>query len=274
MVVNARKRQGQAREEGSIDDRANAAVSFQEESTKLPIPGLDFFLPSSFYLVNMFARTAIPAFRAASARAFSTQAASAGTASARRYMGAAALAAGGALAYSAFAAPTVFLEGPKTIAGELGTASERSYIMIKPDGVSRQIIGDIISRFEKRGYYLVAIKSVVPSEELAKEHYIDLAKKPFYGGLVKYITCGTPVVAMVWQGKDVIRQGRRIVGATNPLDAAPGSIRGDYCISVGRNIIHASDSHESATKEIGLWFHEKELADYKPVAYDMIMADN
>lgn len=224
----------------------------------------------------MFARTAIPAFRAASKRAFSTQAAgTAANASARRYMGAAALAAGGALTYSAFATPSVHLEGPKTIAGELGTATERSYVMIKPDGVSRQIVGEIISRFEKRGYKIVALKTLIPSEELAKEHYIDLAKKPFYPGLVAYITSGTPVVAMVWEGKDVIRQGRRLVGATNPQDAAPGSIRGDFCVSVGRNIIHASDSHESATKEIGLWFHEKELAtEYKPIAWNMIMADN
>ncbi len=80
---------------------------------------------------------------------------------------------------------------------------------------------------------------------------------------------------MVWEGKDVIRQGRRLVGATNPQEAAPGSIRGDFCVSVGRNIIHASDSHEAATKEIGLWFHEKELAtEYQPIAWNMIMADN
>ncbi|PWY99608.1 putative YNK1-nucleoside diphosphate kinase [Testicularia cyperi] len=224
----------------------------------------------------MFARVAVPAFRAASKRAFSTQAAgsTASNASARRYMGAAALVAGGALTYSAFAAPSVHLEGPKTIAGELGTATERSYIMIKPDGTSRQIVGKIIDRFETRGFKLVALKSVVPSKELAQEHYIDLAKKPFYPGLVQYLTSGTPVIAMVWEGKDVIRQGRRMVGATNPLEAAPGSIRGDFCISVGRNIIHASDSHDSATKEIGLWFHEKELADYQPIAAPMIMADN
>ncbi|SOV08873.1 probable YNK1 - nucleoside diphosphate kinase [Ustilago sp. UG-2017a] len=224
----------------------------------------------------MFARSAFPALRVASKRAFSTQAAgTVSNASFRQYIGAAALVAGGALTYSVFAAPSIHLEGPKTIAGELGTASERSYVMIKPDGTSRQIVGEIISRFEKRGYVLRAIKSVVPSQELAKEHYIDLSKKPFYSGLVSYITCGTPVIAMVWEGKDVIRQVRRLVGATNPLDAAPGSIRGDYCISVGRNIIHASDSHESATKEIGLWFHEKELAtDYQPIAYSMIMTDN
>ena len=146
--------------------------------------------------------------------------------------------------------------------------------MIKPDGTSRQIVGDIVARFEKRGYKLVAIKSVVPSKELAKEHYIDLAKKPFYPALVEYITCGTHVICMVWEGKDIIRQGRRMVGATNPLEADPGSIRGQYCISVGRNIIHASDSHESATKEIGLWFHEKELASYEPIAAPMITAEN
>lgn len=189
-------------------------------------------------------------------------------------MGAAALAAGGAVTYTAFASP-LHLEGPKTIAGELGTSTERSYVMIKPDGTSRQIVGEIVSRFEKRGYKLVAIKSVIPSKELAEEHYIDLAKRPFYPGLVKYLTCGTPVIAMVWEGKDVIKQGRRLVGATNPLDATPGSIRGDYCVSVGRNIIHASDSHDSATKEIGLWFHEQELAtEYQPIAWPMIMADN
>lgn len=223
----------------------------------------------------MFARTAIPALRAASRRTFSSQAGPV-KASAPRFLGATALAAGSAvLAVSTIASSSIKLEGAQTIAGELGTATERSYVMIKPDGTSRQIVGEIISRFEKRGYKLVAIKSVIPSKELAEEHYIDLAKRPFYPGLVKYLTCGTPVIAMVWEGKDVIKQGRRLVGATNPLDATPGSIRGDYCVSVGRNIIHASDSHDSATKEIGLWFHEMELAtEYKPIAWNMIMADN
>ncbi|KAL1407386.1 nucleoside diphosphate kinase Ndk1 [Vanrija albida] len=162
----------------------------------------------------------------------------------------------------------------KTIAGTYKTDSERSFVMIKPDGVSRQLVGKIVSRFEERGYKLVAIKTVTPSEDLAKEHYSDLAARPFYPGLVKYITSGTPVVAMVWEGKDVIKQGRRIVGATNPLDADPGSVRGQYAVSVGRNLIHASDSFEAATKEIGLWFQQGELSDYEPVAWPWVMADN
>ena len=170
--------------------------------------------------------------------------------------------------------PQLQLEGPRTIAGEYKTAGERSFIMIKPDGVSRQIVGKIIDRFESRGYKLVAIKSVVPSEQLAKEHYADLSGRPFYPSLVKYITQGTPVVAMVWEGKDVIRQGRRMVGATNPLEADPGSVRGQYAVSVGRNIIHASDGFDSATKEIGLWFNESEIAQYEPCTWPQIMADN
>lgn len=118
------------------------------------------------------------------------------------------------------------------------------------------------------------MKSVTPSKELAKEHYVDLAQRPFYPGLVDYITSGTPVVALVWEGKDVIRQGRRMVGATNPLQSDPGSIRGTYAVSVGRNIIHASDSFESATKEIGLWFNDKEMSSYQPTAWPWIFSDN
>ncbi|CCU97767.1 unnamed protein product [Malassezia sympodialis ATCC 42132] len=182
--------------------------------------------------------------------------------------------AAGVAGASLFAAPRVQLEGPRTIAGEYKTAGERSFIMIKPDGVSRQLVGKIIDRFESRGYKLVAIKSVVPSEELAREHYADLAARPFFPSLVQYITQGTPVIAMVWEGKDVIRQGRRMVGATNPLEADPGSVRGQYAVSVGRNIIHASDGFDSATKEIGLWFHEKELAAYEPITWSQVMADN
>lgn len=175
---------------------------------------------------------------------------------------------------SLYTVPTAQLEGPRTIAGEYKTQGERSFIMIKPDGVSRQIVGKIIERFESRGYKLVAIKSVLPSEELASNHYADLSSKPFFPAMVKYITSGTPVVAMVWEGKDVIRQGRRMVGATNPLEADPGSIRGHYAVSVGRNIIHASDAFDSATKEIGLWFNEKELAAYEPAAWGQVMSDN
>ncbi|KAG0151785.1 hypothetical protein CROQUDRAFT_650838 [Cronartium quercuum f. sp. fusiforme G11] len=166
------------------------------------------------------------------------------------------------------------LEGPKTIAGEKGTVTERSFIMLKPDGTARQLLGKVINRMEERGYKLVAIKSLVPSKKLASDHYADLSARKFFPSLVEYITCGVPVVAMVWEGQDVIRQGRRIVGATNPLEAEAGSIRGQYCISVGRNIIHASDSFESATHEIGMWFKENELSEYKTANFDWVFSNN
>ncbi|RSH83419.1 uncharacterized protein EHS24_007103 [Apiotrichum porosum] len=208
----------------------------------------------------MFANSVRQGLRVASrqsVRAFSTQPARA----APRY-GAVAAAAGAAVAGFALYQSTqaAHMEGAKTIAGEYKTDSERSFVM--PDGMSRQLVGKIVQRFEERGFKLVAIKSLVPSQDLAKEHYEDLSARPFYAGLVKYITSGTPVVAMVWEGKDVIRQGRRIVGATNPQESDPGSIRGQYAVSVGRNLIHASDSFDAATKEIGLWFTESELPEY------------
>ncbi len=219
----------------------------------------------------MFSRAAVSAARGTAARSFSTAAGrQAAPATTRRVATGVAVAGGlGALALSLSQKPTIQLEGAKTIAGEYKTVSERSFVMIKPDFVSRQLVGKIISRFEERGYKLVAIKSVTPSPELAREHYADLSSKPFFPSLVKYITSGTPVVAMVWEGKDVIRQGRRIVGATNPLESDPGSVRGQYAVSVGRNGIHASDGFDSATKEIGLWFADSELATYEPVAWPM-----
>ncbi|KAF5829003.1 flagellar associated protein [Dunaliella salina] len=132
-------------------------------------------------------------------------------------------------------------------------ASERSYIMIKPDGVQRNLVGEIISRFERKGFKLVGLKMVTVDKGLAERHYADLSSKPFYGSLVEYI-CSGPVVAMVWEGKGVIATGRKMIGATNPANSEPGTIRGDFAIEVGRNIIHGSDSPESATKEISLWF--------------------
>jgi nucleoside-diphosphate kinase len=153
--------------------------------------------------------------------------------------------------------------------------NERTFIAIKPDGVQRNLVGEIIQRFEKRGYKLVAIKSLVPSRDLAEKHYGDLKAKPFFNGLVDYMTNGeAPVVAMVWEGKDVVRQGRAIIGATNPLESAPGTIRGQFCISVGRNIIHGSDSFESAEKEIGLWFLPSELVNWKSAMDKWINSSN
>jgi len=145
--------------------------------------------------------------------------------------------------------------------GNKKASQERTFIMIKPDGVKRGLVSDIIKRFEQRGYKLVAMKMMMADEALLNEHYGDLKKKPFFPGLVKFISSG-PVVAMVWEGKAVVKQGRQMLGETNPLSSKPGSIRGDFSIDMGRNIIHGSDSVESANTEINLWFNKNELMDY------------
>ncbi|SLM41479.1 nucleoside diphosphate kinase [Lasallia pustulata] len=142
------------------------------------------------------------------------------------------------------------------------TANEQTFIAIKPDGVQRGLVGDIISRFEKRGYKLAAIKLVTPSKEHLEKHYEDLSDKPFYKGLVAYMLSG-PICAMVWEGRDAVKTGRAILGATNPLASSPGTIRGDYAIDVGRNVCHGSDSVDNAKKEIALWFKEGEVISYK-----------
>lgn len=139
--------------------------------------------------------------------------------------------------------------------------AERSFVMIKPDGVQRGLVGTIIKRFEKRGFRLVAMKMYTPSKDLLEQHYGDLKEKKFFPDLISYMLMG-PVVAMVWQGTAVVATGRKMLGTTNPLESAPGSIRGDYCIETGRNIIHASDSVEAAQNEIKLWFDEKEVNTY------------
>ncbi|XP_061455252.1 nucleoside diphosphate kinase 3 isoform X3 [Rhineura floridana] len=137
--------------------------------------------------------------------------------------------------------------------------NERTFLAIKPDGVQRHLVGEIIRRFEKKGFKLVAMKLMQASEDLLKEHYIALRERPFYSHLVKYMSSG-PVVAMVWQGLEVVKMARVMIGETNPADSKPGTIRGDYCIEVGKNVIHGSDSVESAQREISLWFHTDELA--------------
>ncbi|KAK4029261.1 nucleoside diphosphate kinase [Daphnia magna] len=140
---------------------------------------------------------------------------------------------------------------------------ERTYLMIKPDGVQRGLIGEIIKRFEQKGFKLVALKFVQPTEELLQKHYADLSGRPFFAGLVKYMASG-PVVAMVWEGLNAVKTGRQMLGETNPADSKPGTIRGDFCIQVGRNIMHGSDSVESANKEIALWFKDEELVSWQP----------
>uniref|UniRef100_A0A7S2ETK7 Nucleoside diphosphate kinase n=1 Tax=Trieres chinensis TaxID=1514140 RepID=A0A7S2ETK7_TRICV len=132
---------------------------------------------------------------------------------------------------------------------------ERTYIMIKPDGVQRGLIGEIIRRFESKGYKLVAMKLCSPSKAHMEEHYVDLSSKPFFPGLISYMLSG-PVVAMVWEGANVVLEGRKMLGATMPKESAMGTIRGDFCIEVGRNVCHGSDSVESANKEIAHWFPE------------------
>jgi nucleoside-diphosphate kinase len=132
---------------------------------------------------------------------------------------------------------------------------ERTFLAIKPDGVQRGLIGDIIARFEKRGYKLVGLKMVWPTVEMAEAHYADLSKKPFYPGLCKFFSSG-PIVCMCWEGKDIIKQGRKMLGETQPLASKPGSIRGDFSIDLGRNICHGSDSPEAAEHELKMWFPE------------------
>ncbi|MCO4325264.1 nucleoside-diphosphate kinase [Mammaliicoccus sciuri] len=139
---------------------------------------------------------------------------------------------------------------------------ERTFLMIKPDAVQRNLIGEVVSRLERKGLKLVAAKLFQANEELAKEHYAEHVEKPFFNDLVSFITSG-PVFAMVVEGKNVVEVTRTLVGETNPTKAAPGTIRGDYGIDLGRNIIHGSDSNGSAEREIGLWFDQSELNDYK-----------
>jgi nucleoside-diphosphate kinase len=135
---------------------------------------------------------------------------------------------------------------------------ERTLILVKPDGVQRGLTGEIIGRFERRGLKLVGLKFLQMSQELAENHYAVHKERPFYNSLVEYITSG-PVVAMVWAGNDAIAAARATMGATNPVQAAPGTIRGDLGLEIGRNLVHGSDSPENAVKEVNLFFDTAEL---------------
>ncbi len=138
---------------------------------------------------------------------------------------------------------------------------ERTFVMVKPDGVQRGLIGEVISRLERKGLKIVAMKMLWIQEELAREHYAEHAEKPFFQALVDYITSG-PVVAMVVEGKEAVKVVRTLVGATNPVEASPGTIRGDFGMDIGRNVVHASDSLESAEREISLFFDADEIVEY------------
>ncbi|WP_413175485.1 nucleoside-diphosphate kinase [Anabaena azotica] len=140
---------------------------------------------------------------------------------------------------------------------------ERTFLAIKPDGVQRGLVGEIIRRFETKGFTLVGLKFQKVSRELAEQHYGVHRERPFFPSLVEFITSG-PVVAMVWEGDGVIASARKIIGATNPLNSEPGTIRGDFGINVGRNLIHGSDAPETAQTEIALWFKDEELVAWQP----------
>lgn len=138
---------------------------------------------------------------------------------------------------------------------------EKTFLMVKPDGVQRNLVGEIVNRFENKGFTLVGAKLMNISQELAEQHYGEHKERPFFGELVDFITSG-PVFAMVWEGENVISTARLMMGATNPKESAPGTIRGDFAVTVGKNIIHGSDSSDSATREINLFFKEDELVSY------------
>ncbi|MDH7593527.1 MAG: nucleoside-diphosphate kinase [Methanomicrobiales archaeon] len=139
---------------------------------------------------------------------------------------------------------------------------ERTFVMVKPDGVMRGLVGEVMSRFERRGFILVGARLEMLSREKVREQYREHLSKPFYPSLEGFITSG-PCFLMVWEGRNAIETARRMIGPTNPREAAPGTIRGDLAMETGRNVIHASDSQESATREIRIHFSDEELAEYR-----------
>ena len=140
-------------------------------------------------------------------------------------------------------------------------AVEKTFIAVKPDGVQRGLVGEIIKRFEQKGFKLIALKMLQPTLQQAQQHYLDLAALKFYDGLCKFMSSG-PIVAMVWEGENVVKGGRKLLGETRPEDSLPGTIRGDLCLHVGRNVCHGSDSVESANKEIAFWFTEEQIVSW------------
>jgi nucleoside-diphosphate kinase len=141
---------------------------------------------------------------------------------------------------------------------------ERTFVMVKPDGVQRGLVGDVIQRIEDRGLKIASIKTVDVDRELAETHYEEHRDKPFFDGLVEYVT-SDPVVAMVVEGPNAIQAFRGLAGETDPIDAQPGTIRGDLGLGVGRNVVHGSDAPDTARKEIKLWFSDDEILDYERI---------
>lgn len=156
-----------------------------------------------------------------------------------------------------------------TTAAATEPSRERTFIAVKPDGVHRGLIGSVISRFETRGFKLVGLKQIAVPRALAEKHYAEHEGKPFYPPLVDFLSSG-PVVAMVWEGTDVVKTTRTMIGATKPNEAAPGTIRADLAVDIGKNIVHGSDGTENAEREITLWFRPDELVEWTPAAIEWV----
>jgi nucleoside-diphosphate kinase len=150
---------------------------------------------------------------------------------------------------------------------------ERTFVLVKPDGVQRGLVGEIMARLEKRGLKLVAARFLAVSHELAEKHYAIHQGKPFYEGLIRYIT-SAPVMAMIWEGPNAVALVRQTMGATRPGEAAPGTIRHDFGMVVGRNLTHASDSAENAAVEIALWFQPEEVVDWSRPIDEWVAGEN
>lgn len=148
-------------------------------------------------------------------------------------------------------------------------ARERTFVMVKPDGVQRGLIGEVVSRLERRGLKIVAMKMLWIDEELARKHYAEHEGKPFFSSLISYITSG-PSVAMVVEGESAIQVVRSMLGRTDPKEASPGTIRGDFALFTGRNVVHGSDSPASAEREISLFFSPGEMMDYRRIDEDWL----
>ncbi|MEB3221857.1 MAG: nucleoside-diphosphate kinase [Candidatus Sericytochromatia bacterium] len=144
----------------------------------------------------------------------------------------------------------------------MSATTERTFLAVKPDGVQRGLVAEIIGRFERKGFKLVGLKLMQVTREIAESHYGEHKGKPFFEGLVGFITNG-PIVAMAWEGPNVIATARKMMGATNPANAESGTIRGDFSVDIGRNVIHGSDGPESAARELGIFFKADELVGWE-----------
>ena len=154
---------------------------------------------------------------------------------------------------------------------ETNHPKEKTFIMIKPDGVERGLIGEVIQRFEKKGFQITACQMLIASRQLLEKHYAELKDKAFFTGLIEFMLSG-PVIAMVWQGRGIINYARKFLGETDPLNSLPGTIRGDWGVDIGRNICHASDSLKNAQKEIALWFPKtKGVVNYQRGSIDKLL---